>query len=315
MGTSSLSVGYDSRALIRDYVALLKPRVMTLVVFTFVVGFAVAPVPVDLFTLVMSTLCVTVGAGAAAALNMAYDADIDAIMKRTQKRPIPQGRVSIESANLFGVMLSLMSVAVMGLSVNWMAAGILAFSIFFYAVVYTMWLKRSTPQNIVIGGAAGAFPPMIGWVSATGSISVDAIALFMLTFLWTPPHFWALALYKTGDYGKAGIPMLPNVAGPAATRLQIWAYSILVLAVSLVPIFTGLADGMYRFAAPVLSGIFMILATKIWRSQAGEDPKDGQEASLYAVTQGNRAARNLFAYSILYLFAIYGALLFDYMGV
>ncbi len=302
-----------ARALVRDYVALLKPRVMTLVVFTFVVGYVAAPGAVDAFTLILSTLCVTAGAGAAAALNMAYDADIDAIMRRTKTRPIPAGRVSRESATAFGVTLSLMAVAVMGLSVNWLAAGILAFSIFFYAVIYTMWLKRSTPQNIVIGGAAGAFPPMIGWVAGTGEISVNAVLLFLLIFFWTPPHFWALALYKTGDYAKAGIPMLPNVAGAKATRLQIWLYSLVLVGISLLPVKTGLGGPIYAVGASLLGLGFMGLAWRVWRSQAGEATNENA-ASLYEVTKGNRAARNLFAYSILYLFAIFGVLLFERLG-
>jgi protoheme IX farnesyltransferase len=206
---------------VSDYVALLKPRVMSLVVFTAFVGMVMAPVGVHPVIGITALLCIAVGAGAAGALNMWYDADIDGVMRRTQTRPIPAGRISAGEALAFGMILSVGSVAVLGVLVNWLAAALLAFTTFFYVVIYTMWLKRLTPQNIVIGGAAGALPPVIGWTAATGSISAESFVLFLIIFLWTPPHFWALSLYKVDDYAKAGVPRLPVVVGPAATRRQI----------------------------------------------------------------------------------------------
>ena len=196
----------------------------------------------------------------------------------------------------------------LGLATNYVAAGLLAFTIFFYVVIYTMWLKRSTPQNIVIGGAAGAFPPMIGWAAVTGDITVNSVLLFMIIFIWTPPHFWALALYKTGDYGKVGIPMMPNVKGPKSTRNQIMTYSVLLAAIAIAPIFTGLAGNLYAAFAVLLNIGFLALAFKVWKSRAGEKADSADEASLYDVTAGDRAARNLFAYSIIYLFATFGVL-------
>jgi protoheme IX farnesyltransferase len=208
-------------ARVEDYVALLKPRVMSLVVFTAIIGLLLAPGGINPAIGVIAILCIAIGAGGSGALNMWYDADIDAIMSRTANRPIPSGRVSRGEALAVGIICSGFSVAILGLATNFVAAALLAFTIFFYAVIYTMWLKRSTPQNIVIGGAAGAFPPMIGWAAVTGDITLPSIVLFLIIFLWTPPHFWALALYKQGDYGAAGIPMLPNVAGEPATKFQI----------------------------------------------------------------------------------------------
>ncbi len=208
-----------SEATAGDFIALLKPRVMSLVVFTAFVGLMAAPTPFDPLFSAIAILSIAIGAGASGALNMWYDADIDRLMSRTARRPVPAGRMLPGEALGFGLVLSFLSVMTLGLLVNWLAASLLAFTIFFYAVVYTMWLKRWTPQNIVIGGAAGAFPPVVGWAAATGSVSLESIILFSIIFLWTPPHFWALALFKSGDYGRAGIPMMPNVAGEASTRL------------------------------------------------------------------------------------------------
>ncbi|NNE56770.1 MAG: protoheme IX farnesyltransferase [Hellea sp.] len=291
-----------------DYLALMKPRVMSLVVFTAWVGLICAPVNISILPMAVIILCIAVGAGASGALNMWYDADIDAAMTRTRKRPIPRGTINRETALTFGIMMSFFAVLTLWMVSNIVAAGLLAFTIFFYAVIYTMWLKRSTPQNIVIGGAAGAFPPMIGWAAVTGEITIDSTILFLIIFLWTPAHFWALALYKTGDYDKAGIPMMPNVKGPASTRLQILIYALLLAAICVAPIITGLAGMMYGGVALLLNLGFVGLAFKVWKSRAGERAEAHDEASLYAVKSGDLAARNLFAYSIIYLFAIFGVL-------
>ena len=216
-----------SEATAGDYLELLKPRVMSLVVFTAFVGLLAAPGTINPVLAVIAILAIAIGAGASGALNMWYDADIDAIMSRTAKRPIPSGRVSSGEALAFGLVLSVLSVMTLGVLVNWLSATLLSFTIFFYAVVYTMWLKRATPQNIVIGGAAGAIPPVIGWAAATGSVSLESIVLFLIIFLWTPPHFWALALFKSEEYGRVGIPMMPNVAGEASTRRQMFVYALL----------------------------------------------------------------------------------------
>lgn len=229
---------------IGDYLVLLKPRVMSLVVFTALVGMALAPVQPHPALAVIALICIAVGAGAAGALNMWYDADIDACMQRTASRPIPRGYVTPGEALTFGTVLAIGSVATLGLLINWVAAALLAFTIAFYVVVYTMWLKRRTPHNIVIGGAAGAFPPMIGWAAATGSVSRDSILLFLIIFMWTPPHFWALALYRARDYARAGVPMLPVVAGGEETRKQIVIYSALLVPVGLAPAIMGLAGGL-----------------------------------------------------------------------
>ena len=291
-----------------DFFALMKPRVMSLVVFTAWAGLVLAPGTVPLWAAIASIICIAAGAGASGALNMWYDADIDAQMSRTKKRPIPQGKMSPRAALGFGTIISVASVWMLYIASNMVAAALLAFTIFFYLVIYTMWLKRSTPQNIVIGGAAGAFPPMIGWAAVTGDITVNSVLLFMIIFIWTPPHFWALALYKTGDYGKVGIPMMPNVKGPKSTRNQIMAYSVLLAAIAIAPIFTGLAGNLYAAFAVLLNIGFLALAFKVWKSRAGEKADAADEASLYDVTAGDRAARNLFAYSIIYLFAIFGVL-------
>ncbi|MDA0220295.1 MAG: heme o synthase [Proteobacteria bacterium] len=279
----------------RDYLALLKPRVMSLVVFTALTGLVVAPGAVHPVLGFMAVLCIAVGAGASGALNMWYDADIDALMERTAGRPIPAGRVSRGDALGLGLGLSMASVMTLGVLVNWLAAGLLAFTIAFYIVVYTMWLKRRTPQNIVIGGAAGAFPPMIGWAAATGEVSLSSIALFAIIFFWTPPHFWSLALYRAGDYASAGIPMLPVVAGPAATRRQIVLYSALMLPLSLVPFALGTAGLPYAMGATVLSGIFLAGALRVWW------------------TAGDAAARWMFRYSILYLALLFALLAVDHV--
>ena len=240
-----------------DYYELLKPRVMSLVIFTAFVGLIVAPVGVHPFVGLASILCVAVGAGASAALNMWWDADIDRIMARTQKRPIPSGRVTEGEALSVGVGLSIMSVAMLGLFANWLSAGILAFTIFFYAVIYTMWLKRLTPQNIVIGGAAGAFPPMIGWAIATGSISVESVLMFLIIFMWTPPHFWALAIFRNEDYVNADVPMMPVAAGTASTRRQIWWYTVLLTPIAIAPAFTSIGGAFYLVVSVALSIMFL----------------------------------------------------------
>ncbi len=291
-----------------DYYALMKPRVMTLVVFTAWAGLVCAPGAMDWFLAAASILCIAVGAGASAALNMWYEAESDAKMSRTKTRPLPAGKMDKSSALAFGVILSFFSVLGLALASNYVAAGLLAFTIFFYAVIYTMWLKRATPQNIVIGGAAGALPPTVGWAAASGDITLDSLILFLIIFMWTPPHFWALALYKTGDYHKAGIPMMPNVKGAAHTRLQIFIYAILLAVTCAMPVFTGFAGPLYMLAAGLLNIGFVVLAFRVWKSRAGEQVDAADEAGLYAVKAGDIAARNLFAFSIIYLFVIFGIL-------
>jgi protoheme IX farnesyltransferase len=282
---------------IGDYIALMKPRVMSLVVFTALVGIALAPMPLHPALAVIALICIAVGAGASGALNMWYDADIDACMQRTASRPIPRGYVAPEEALTFGTILAIGSVATLGLVINWVAASLLAFTIAFYVFVYTMWLKRRTPQNIVIGGAAGAFPPMIGWAAATGSVSLGSITLFLIIFMWTPPHFWALALYRTRDYARAGVPMLPVVAGQDETRKQIVIYAALLLPVGLAPTIVGLAGGLYAVVAMALGAVFLALALAVYRTREGR--------------AADHAARRLFAFSILYLFALFATLLVE----
>jgi protoheme IX farnesyltransferase len=284
-------------ARVEDYLALLKPRVMSLVVFTALVGMLVAPGGINPFVGLVAIVCIAIGAGASGALNMWYDADIDAVMSRTQNRPIPAGRMTGGEALAFGLILSVFSVTLLGLATNWVAGGFLAFTIFFYAVVYTMWLKRSTPQNIVIGGAAGAFPPMVGWAAVTGTLSWESFALFLIIFLWTPPHFWALALYKQGDYGAAGIPMMPNVAGEKSTKWQIFGYSIVLAASSVLPNLLGFSGWIYG-AVAVLSGLSFI-----WLSLRLLSAPDSISM--------RRAARTLFTFSLSYLFVLFLALLTD----
>lgn len=289
-----------SEAGARDYFELLKPRVMSLVVFTAFAGLVLAPGEINPVLAIIAILCIAVGAGASGALNMWYDADIDAVMSRTARRPIPSGRVAPGEALAFGLTLSAFSVVILGLAVNWFSAGLLAFTIFFYAVVYTMWLKRSTPQNIVIGGAAGAFPPMLGWACVTGGVSLDSVILFLIIFLWTPAHFWALALFKMRDYGSVGIPMMPNVAGERSTKNQMIAYAILTAVAAVAPWFTGLASGFYGIFAAVLSAIFIYCSFDVRRMP------DGDEKML--------PAKKMFAYSVFYLFAIFSGLLADHFA-
>lgn len=282
----------------RDFVALTKPRVMTLVVFTGLCGLLAAPSalhPVLAFTAI---LCIALGAGAAAALNQWYEADLDARMKRTASRPLPAGRMERQSALHFGVGLGAFSVVLMGVATNWLAALILAVSILFYVLVYTMWLKRRTAQNIVIGGAAGAFPPMIGWAAATGDVTLLPILLFALIFLWTPPHFWALSLFVRTDYANAGVPMLPVVAGTRVTRQQIALYTLPMAAAAVAPWPLGLAGPLYGIAAAALSLVFLLLSLRVLANRATEPA-------------GMAPEKRLFAFSILYLFAVFGALVID----
>jgi protoheme IX farnesyltransferase len=293
-----------------DYVALLKPRVMSLVVFTALTGLACARTPMSVTLGVVAVLCIAVGAGASGSLNMWYDADIDGLMRRTRSRPIPMGRVQAADALGLGVVLSLFSVMLMGMAANWLAAGLLAFTIVFYAVVYTMWLKRWTPQNIVIGGAAGALPPVIGWAAASGSVPLNAWLLFAIIFLWTPPHSWALALYTSGDYAKAGVPMMPVAKGAASTRLQILLYSLVFVPVAIAPAFTGLGGPIYLAVSAAGGALFLLLALRVFRSRAGEDV-NGAAKGLYDVKTGSRDARNLFAFSILYLTLLFASLLVE----
>jgi len=294
----------------QDYVQLLKPRVMSLVIFTAVTGLLCARTPVNPVLGAVAILCIAVGAGASAALNMWYDADIDARMRRTRGRPVPAGRVQGADALAMGITLSLFSVGLMGIAVNWLAAGLLAFTILFYAVVYTMWLKRSTAQNIVIGGLAGALPPAVGWAAASGAAPLNAWLLVAIIFFWTPPHFWALSLYTSEDYAKAGVPMMPVVKGAASTRRQILAYSLLLIPLCLAPAFTGLGGPIYLSVAAFGGAVFLILAARLAASKAGDmpDPRE-RDAALYDVRAGAKAARNLFAFSILYLFVMFAALL------
>jgi len=291
----------------RDYLDLLKPRVMSLVIFTSIVGLVTAPGSLHPILAFTAVLCIAVGAGASGALNMWYDADIDAVMQRTRRRPIPLGRVSKDDALAFGLFLSAASVLLMGLAVNWVAAGLLAFTIAFYAVVYTMWLKRSTPQNIVIGGAAGAFPPMIGWAAVTGGVSLESAVLFLIIFMWTPPHFWALALYRSGDYEKAGVPMMPVVQGQSSTRLQILIYALLLFPVTLLPAAMGFAGWLYLATAGVTGAVFIVLCAQI-RARGARAERTG-DAKL--AKHAEHTARRAFAYSITYLFLVFAALLIE----
>ncbi len=282
----------------RDFLALTKPRVMTLVVFTGLCGMLAAPVGVHPVIGFTAILCIALGAGAAGALNQWYEADIDAAMRRTQKRPLPDGRMERPAALQFGVGLSAFSVILMGLAVNLTAAFILLVSILFYVLIYTVWLKRRTPQNIVIGGAAGAFPPMIGWAAATGDVALLPFLMFMLVFLWTPPHFWALALFVKTDYANAGVPMLPVVAGERVTRTQIGLYTIPMAIAAVAPWPLGLTGSVYGVASVVLTGAFALLALRVaMRTQSEGDAM--------------KPEKQLFSYSILYLFAMFGALVAD----
>jgi protoheme IX farnesyltransferase len=281
-----------------DYFALLKPRVMSLVIFTALVGLLVAPVPVHPYIAFVGILCIAVGAGASGALNMWWDADIDVKMKRTAKRPIPSGRVAPEEALAIGLTLSVFSVVLLGLATNFVAAGLLAFTIFFYAVVYSMWLKRSTPQNIVIGGAAGAFPPMVGWAVATGGVSVESALMFALIFMWTPPHFWALALFVKSDYGNAGVPMLTVTHGRRVTRNHILGYTLALVPVALGIAFTSIGGPIYLAVAVVMNAWFLKGAVALWKRDDA-----ASEADNHAVE------KRVFRISLYYLFAHFSALL------
>ena len=291
------SIGERYSARIANYFALLKPRVMSLVVFTGFAGIVVAPGDLHPLLVVVAVLCIALSAGAAGAINMWYERDIDALMERTRKRPIPAGRIAPQKALIFGIALNLVPILLMGLAVNWVAAGLLAFASGFYIFIYTVWLKRRTPQNIVIGGAAGAIPPMIGWAAVTGSVTLESIVLFLIIFMWTPPHFWALALYREGDYAKAGIPMLPVVAGPDETRRQILIYTLLLVPLSFAPVALGTAGLIYAAAAAAVGAYLLWLAVQIVR------------------TRSDRAARRMFGFSILYLFVLFAALIVEHAAL
>ncbi len=278
---------------VRDYVALLKPRVMSLVVFTGLAGLLVAPGSLHPLLAAVAVLCIALGAGACGALNMWFERDVDALMARTRARPLPAGRLAPDAALGFGASLAVGSVALMGLALNWVAAGALALAIAFYVLVYTMWLKRRTPQNIVIGGAAGAFPPVVGWVAVSGDVSLEPLLLFLVIFLWTPPHFWALALYRCGDYARAGIPMMPNVAGAESTRRQMLAYTLILWPAAAGPWFLGLTGWLYGIVALLLGASFVAVALYVWRARS------------------DAAARRMFGFSILYLFVLFTALIVD----
>ena len=278
---------------VSDFIALLKPRVMSLVVFTGLAGILVAPGEIHPVVAVIAILCIALATGASGAVNMWYERDLDAQMERTKNRPLPAGRMEAETALAFGVLLAGGSVMVMALGVNYVAAAILALAIGFYVFVYTIWLKRRTPQNIVIGGAAGAFPPMIGWAAVTGDVSFGGIALFSLIFMWTPPHFWALALYKCDDYEKAGVPMLPVVSGVLETKKQILLYTVLLLPVSLVPCLIGVASVTWGALAILMGVFFVALAFKV------------------LLDKTDRAPRMMFRFSLLYLSVLFAALIFD----
>jgi protoheme IX farnesyltransferase len=300
---TSAQIGPDAGAAepeFRDFVALLKPRVMSLVVFTALAGMVAAPGAIHPVVALASLLCIAAGAGASGALNMWWDADIDARMSRTRSRPVPSGLIAPGEALGFGLGLSLISVLMLSIFANPLAAGLLAFTIFFYAVVYTMWLKRSTPQNIVIGGAAGAFPPMIAWAAATGEVSTAPVLMFLVIFVWTPPHFWALALFRNDDYARVGVPMMPAAAGEPSTRRQIWLYSMALVPVTIAPAFTVAGGPVYLAVALAANAVFLRAAWRVARR--------GQAA---AVADGYRAEKKLFGVSIAYLFALFAAFIAD----
>ena len=281
-----------------DFIALLKPRVMSLVVFTAIVGLVSAPGHLNPVLAIIALICIAVGAGASGALNMWYDADIDARMARTAGRPIPQGLIEPNEALGFGLVLSGASVLTLGITINWVAGALLAFTIAYYVLFYTMWLKRRTVQNIVIGGAAGAFPPMIGAAAVTGTVTLDSCIMFAIIFFWTPPHFWALALNRSGDYARAGVPMLPVVKGPDATRLQILVYSLLLAPIAMLPVLTGLGGWSYGVAAAVSSVMFVWLAAQVYRVRTGD-------AAVFA-------AKRLFRFSLAYLALLFAVLLAEH---
>jgi protoheme IX farnesyltransferase len=295
----------------RDYILLLKPRVMSLVVFTALTGLVAAPGRANPLLSAIAVLAIAVGAGAAGALNMAIEGESDALMRRTRGRPVAAGRIAKNDALAFGVVLSLFSVMVMGLAANWLAAALLAFTIIYYVGFYTLVLKRSTPQNIVIGGAAGALPPVIGWAAATGQAPWQAWLLFLIIFLWTPPHSWALALYTGDDYAKAGVPMMPVAKGAASTRRQIMAYSLAMVPIAVLPAFTGLGGPLYAGVSGLGGAMFLLLAYRLLCSRAGDKPGE-REAGLYDVKAEAKPARDLFAFSILYLSLLFAALLFEH---
>ncbi len=286
----------------RDFWALTKPRVMSLVVFTALCGLLAAPGHIHPIIAFTAILCIALGAGACGALNQWYEADVDAKMARTSRRPLPAGRMDREAALHFGIGLAAFSVGIMGVAVNWLSAGLLAFSIFFYSIVYTIWLKPNTPQNIVIGGAAGAFPPVIGWAAVTGDVTLLPVLLFAIIFLWTPPHFWALALFMKTDYGAAGIPMLPNVKGQRVTRNQIFGYTFPMAGAAILPFFLGESGWLYGITSMLLSGIFLVLAFRVWQNEATD-------------AAAMKPEKQLFAFSILYLFLLFALFAFDRMVI
>jgi protoheme IX farnesyltransferase len=306
MNPNSITIAEDAESArtaeqgaLADYLALMKPRVMSLAVFTALAGIVSAPGSVHPVIVVVALIFIAMGAGAAGVLNMWYDADIDRLMARTAMRPIPRGRLPREEALAFGLVLAVGAVFCLGVLINWLASALLALTIVFYLIVYTMWLKRRTSQNIVIGGAAGAFPPMIGWAVATNSISLQSLLLFAVVFLWTPPHFWALALVRSRDYERAGVPMLPVVAGKGRTRAEILIYSVVMAVTALAPAYFGPGGLLYLGVASLSSAVFVALA---WR--------------VYRVTEGipaDHAARRLFAFSIFYLFALFATLIAEHL--
>jgi protoheme IX farnesyltransferase len=291
------TVAMGGQGTVKDYWILLKPRVMSLVIFTALAGLVAASGDLHPWLALVALLAIAVGAGASGALNMWYDADIDAVMARTANRPVPRGAILPGEALGFGLALAAGSILVLGLLVNVVAGALLAFTIFFYAVIYTMWLKRSTPQNIVIGGAAGAFPPMIGWAAATGSVSLASIALFLIIFMWTPPHFWALALFREGDYARAGVPMLPNVAGARETRKQILLYSLVLVPTTFLPSLLGTTGTLYTVLTGLLGVAFIWRAVDVFRLTEGDPAR--------------RACKRLFGFSIFYLFAIFALIIVE----
>ena len=303
-GASAPLSSFELPADARDWFAMLKPRVITLVVFTGLVGLLLAPGPLHPVLALAAVLCIAVGAGAAGTINMWYDRDIDAVMRRTAKRPIPSGRIRAGEALGFGVTLGIASVIVMGLATNAVAAGLLALSILFYVFVYTMWLKRRTPQNIVIGGAAGAFPPVIGWAAVTGTVDAMPLLMFAIVFFWTPPHFWALSLYASEDYERAGVPMLPVISGARATRLQVVYYTVALVLVSLLPWVLGYAGPVYGVSALGLGLWFLVASLRVLR--------DKQDSAGVSLTR-DAPARWAFRVSLIYLFALFTALALDHL--
>ncbi len=290
---TTTALDFEASERLEDYISLLKPRVMSLVVFTAACGLLMAPGTSHPFLSIIAILCIAVGAGASGALNMWYDRDIDLVMQRTKNRPLPQNRLNPDNALAFGTILSILSVLTMGVAINWVAAGWLAFTIFFYAVIYTMWLKRWTPQNIVIGGAAGALPPVVGWAAVTGTTPVEAWILFLIIFMWTPPHFWALSLHRNQDYLEANVPMMPIVAGIRSTKNQIVFYSVVTVGITLLPVYIRMASMAYGYGASILGAVFIFMSVQVWRA---DDTK---------------VAMRLFGYSILYLFLIFLGLTLD----